>query len=472
MFVDRFINNEYTYLPNNKINDGLITCNFSQNSNTANVSINGVSIIQTGIYRFFANKGEEVQQNTQTNTNPDLPISIHSENKNSLSFNDTGKVIEVARNLKIPWDIAFTGNSRLLVTLRDGDLISYNESTKIKTNLLTFEEFNISGKAEAGLMGITLNPNYSSNKLFYVCLAYGTGSLKTKIIELKDNITSVTRVKEIINNIPAAKFHAGCSVRFGPDGKMYVTNGDATNRNLAQDNNSLAGTIIRINADGSIPNDNPILNSPIYSYGHRNPQGIGWSSKGVMFSSEHGPSGNDGPGGGDELNIIAAGKNYGWPIVSHSKSQSGMVNPLVQYTPSIAPGSLMVYSGKMFSEFKDAYIYGIMRNRKMYVTLSNGKRIDISKVVMFFDNFVRMVNIGFSLVVAATGLTTAGVFTGSESVVGEFFNEDSLIWAGKELTRLTPDAVADVGKINKTSKLVLLSERSGLQNIDKRVSAL
>ena len=159
-----------------------------------------------------------------------------------------------------------------------------------------------------------------------------------------------------------ARFHAGCRLRFGPDDKLYISTGDATNKESAQDLNSLAGKILRINADGSIPADNPFFNSVIFSYGHRNPQGFDWHPEsGVLVATEHGPSGNDGPRGGDEVNIIKAGNNYGWPIVSHEKSQEGLIDPVILFTPAEAPGSGMFYRGSVFPQFTNTFLFGVLR---------------------------------------------------------------------------------------------------------------
>jgi PQQ-dependent dehydrogenase (s-GDH family) len=125
-----------------------------------------------------------------------------------------------------------------------------------------------------------------------------------------DEGSSLRVDKTLIEGVPAAQFHAGCRVKFGPDGKLYITTGDATQKTLAQNTISLAGKILRINSDGSIPSDNPFPNSPIWSYGHRNPQGLAFSASGKLYSSEHGPDTDD------EFNLVEAGKNYGWPRVA------------------------------------------------------------------------------------------------------------------------------------------------------------
>lgn len=227
--------------------------------------------------------------------------------------------------------------------------------------LHTFAE--VSSTSEEGLMGLALDPQYEQNRYVYVSLAYPDGeALKVKVQRLVDEGTTAAAVTTIIDNIPAARNHAGSRLRFGPDGKLYITTGDATQRQLAQDINSLAGKILRVNADGSVPDDNPFPNSPVYSYGHRNPQGLDWyPGTAWLFSTEHGPSLFDGPAGGDEVNLIEAGQNYGWPLVSHTETRSGTVAPLLVYTPAEAPASGTFYRASAIPHFDRNFFFGALK---------------------------------------------------------------------------------------------------------------
>ena len=146
----------------------------------------------------------------------------------------------------------------------------------------------------------------------------------------------------LLDNIPIARFYDGGRIKFGPDGKLYITTGDATNPSTAQDLNSLAGKILRINPDGTIPGDNPFGNY-VYSYGHRNPQGISWNSNGELYSSEHGPSRND------EINIIVAGANYGWPDKCSEQEGINDVEPIRCYTKfTLAPSGIAFFEGDLY----------------------------------------------------------------------------------------------------------------------------
>lgn len=294
------------------------------------------------------------------------PTVVSEVSENTQGTNAKQAVVEpVAEGLFVPWSIVFTSKDRVLVTERDGK-IRVIEDGKLRVEpLITVAE--VVSDGEEGLMGMALDPAYTSNKYIYICYAYTEGNtLKDKIVRLKDNENSITFDKEILLNIPAAKYHAGCRLKFGPDNKLYATTGDAGDKNLAQNLNSLGGKILRLNSDGTIPDDNPYPKSYVYSYGHRNPQGIAWDSTGTMYSTEHGPSGFDGKPGGDELNKITKGANYGWPLVSHDGEKEGTVSPLLTYTPAVAPASLLTYSGKLFAEYTDSMFFGGLRGEGMF----------------------------------------------------------------------------------------------------------
>lgn len=272
----------------------------------------------------------------------------------------------VAEGLEVPWSIVFTSRTRMLITERPGR-IRVIENGKLRQDpLIQFSE--VSSRSEEGHMGLVRDPSYEQNRYLYTSLAYvKNNAIVVKILRLIDNQDSITVDTVILDDIPADTNHAGNRLLFGPDEKLYITTGDATERNLAQDMNSLAGKILRINPDGSIPEDNPFPNSPIYSLGHRNPQGIAFHPETEeLYSTEHGPSVFDGPPGGDEVNHIRAGNNYGWPLVSHEKKREGMTHPLVVYTPAVAPASLMIYSGSQLPQFTNNLFFGGLRGAGLY----------------------------------------------------------------------------------------------------------
>ncbi len=315
--------------------------------------------------------------------NEDSDVGVFDPTFDPKNFDVPYEIKEVASGLFVPWSIAFTSENRALVTERNGVIREMVNGSIGKNQLIKFNDVKTS--SEEGLMGLAVDPDYQSNKYLYTCYAYSNGSdLADKVVRLIDKGTTIEVDKVLLDKIPAASNHAGCRIKFGPDGMLYVTTGDATDKNIAQDLNSLGGKILRINKDGTPTSDGPFEDSEIYSYGHRNPQGIDWTANGELLESEHGPSGFDGPPGGDEINLIHAGGNYGWPNVSHDKTDSKYQTPLQVFTPAIAPGSLMVYKGDLFPQFKGKVFVGGLKGEGLYmISFENNsykKVSDISKI--------------------------------------------------------------------------------------------
>ena len=162
---------------------------------------------------------------------------------------------------------------------------------------------------------------------------------QNKVFSFEVDENTLSNKQLILDGIPGAPWHDGGRIMFGPDQKLYISTGDAINPELSQDLSSLAGKILRINSDGTIPDDNPFNSSPVFSYGHRNPQGLAWSTDGLFVSSEHGPSGELGYGH-DEINVILKGKNYGWPNVVGTSSDTSFV--IVSFSATICITSFII----------------------------------------------------------------------------------------------------------------------------------
>jgi glucose/arabinose dehydrogenase len=275
------------------------------------------------------------------------------------------RIDTVVTGLEVPWSIAFTSPRRMLVTERPGRVRVVQDGALVPAPLATIPDVESSG--ETGLMGLTLAPDYATSKLLFLSYAYAArGSTAVRVAQYRDDGAGLVRVKTIVENLPAARFHAGCRLRFGPDGKLYVTTGDATQRDLAQKMDSLAGKTLRYDADGSIPKDNPFPGSPIYSLGHRNSQGLDWQpGTGRQIQTEHGPSGFDGPGGGDEVNWVEAGRNYGWPIIHHRETRAGLVSPLLEFTPAIAPSGGSFVHGNALRSLAGDFVFTALRGEKL-----------------------------------------------------------------------------------------------------------
>lgn len=315
----------------------------------------------------FCNRQSEVRFTPQSSTPPEAGVD------------DKSYVIEeFVTGLEIPWSIAFTSESRMLVTERKGKLRVVENGRLAEKPLAELEE--VDAKGEAGLMGLVLDPGYSENKFLYLSYAYSDGDdMKVRVVRYKDNGNGLSDDKVIFDNIPAETYHAGCRIKFGPDGKLYITTGDAGKMELVQDKDNLYGKILRINPDGTVPNDNPFPGNPVWSYGHRNPQGIDWyPGTGIMYATEHGPSGFDGPGGGDEVNVIVKGGNYGWPEVSHEESMPGMISPVLVYTPAVAPAGGMFYNSDAIPGFRNNFFFACLRGNAVIRVITD--EFDPSKV--------------------------------------------------------------------------------------------
>lgn len=302
----------------------------------------------------------------------------NGEVETSSQTNTSFKVEKVIGGLEVPWSIVWTPDGRMIFTERPGRVRVFEKGNLRQKPLFTVSDVEPSG--ESGLMSVALHPDFSTNHFIYLSYAYGGDGVRVRVVRYREAPDGLNDRKVIIENIPAAQFHAGCRIRFGPDGKLYITTGDATKRDLAQQMDSLAGKTLRLNDDGSVPSDNPFVGQAnvrpeIWSYGHRNAQGMDWQpGSGLMFQTEHGPSGFDGPQGGDELNLVEKAKNYGWPLVHHKETRAGLEAPLLEYTPSCAPASGMFYRGSVFPDFKGNYFFGCLRGEGMIRVVFDGRR--------------------------------------------------------------------------------------------------
>ncbi len=245
--------------------------------------------------------------------------------------------------LEIPWQLIFLPESdRALVTERPGRIRLIENSSLAEAN---YAELDVAHIGEGGLMGLTHHPEFPEEPYIYTMYTYQheDGNYYNRVSRLTDRGSYADSEEVILDNIPASRVHNGGRISFGPDGRLYITTGDAGQPSLAQGLDNLAGKILRINPDGSFPEDNPYQDSPIYSLGHRNPQGLAWNSADDLFISDHGPSGESGLQAKDMIKMIEPGGNYGWPNRIGYFGDGEYHDPLIMWPDAAVPPSGAVF---------------------------------------------------------------------------------------------------------------------------------
>jgi aldose sugar dehydrogenase len=268
----------------------------------------------------------------------------------------------LAENLNVPWAMDFLPNDTMIFTQRGG-IVSVLDNNGVKN----IGNINVTAVGESGLLGVAADPQFSQNKYIYLYYTSSSGNRVSRFV-LNDKLENET---VLLDNIPSGSIHNGGRIKFGPDGKLYITTGDANNRTAAQDINSLSGKILRINKDGSVPADNP-YNNYVYTLGNRDPQGLAWNpANGILYESEHGETQND------EINILISGGNYGWPIYQGNITAPGYISPLVVYTDyTLAPSGMAFYNNKL-------YVAGLRGSQVRQINLSdNGTSVTGQKAII------------------------------------------------------------------------------------------
>jgi len=270
-----------------------------------------------------------------------VPLPAPVSNLSNLT-NSSGVEI-IAEGLQAPRSIDISKDGRIFVSEKRGSIRVVDNGTLLTEPVGDIKAENI---GDAGLLSLTLHPNFTQNHLFYVYYTYSNSTgLFNKVLMLTESNNRIIDSKTILDGIPGDEYRDGGRIKFGPDGKLYVSTGDASIPELSQDLDSLAGKILRTNEDGTIPQDNPFSNSPVYAYGFRNVQGLAWApNSGALYSSDQGGTGND------EINLISPGKNYGWPHeeCNSSDDDNRYTPPVLCFNPSLEPsGIAFAFSNKL-----------------------------------------------------------------------------------------------------------------------------
>jgi len=270
---------------------------------------------------------------------------------------------QVAANLTVPWSLAFLPSGDLLFTERPGRVrIVDKEEGLLQKPLLEIDEAEEIG--EGGLLGVAVHPDFEKNGFVYFYYTYQVSgeNVLNRVVRYKFDGTNFSDKEILVAKIPGASNHNGGRIKFGPDGFLYIGTGDAEEPSLAQNKASLAGKILRVTEDGKRAPGNP-FGDMIYSYGHRNVQGLAWDSQGRLWATEHGPSATD------ELNLISPGENYGWPLIRGDEEEKGMINPILHS----GLGNTWAPSGGAF--FRGSVFFTGLRGQTLYEAVVDGDKV-------------------------------------------------------------------------------------------------
>lgn len=286
-------------------------------------------------------------------------------------------------NLRIPWSLIFLPDGRALVSERPGTVRLIKGGKLLQK---PYAQINVEHIGEGGLMGLAIPLSFPKQPYVYVMHTYRKGDkLYNRVIRLKDHGNEGTLDTVIIDDIPGGTNHNGGRIAFGPDGMLYITTGETFDAEIAQDLKSLGGKILRITPEGSVPDDNPFKGSPVYSYGHRNPQGISWQTgTNKLFESEHGPSGEFGRFAHDEINIITKGGNYGWPEVIGATGQKPYVDPIIVWKNTTPPSGMTFYKGDLLKHLKGDLFVATLRSESLIRIKLESKSEKVMRIERWF----------------------------------------------------------------------------------------
>ncbi|WP_345947999.1 PQQ-dependent sugar dehydrogenase [Mucilaginibacter sp. PAMB04274] len=293
----------------------------------------------------------------------------------------------LTQQLSFPWEILWGPDNMLWVTERGGKISRVNPGNGQVSLLLNIAD--VKSVGEGGLLGMVLHPDFANTPQVFVAYNYDkNGTYTEKIVRYTYNGGSLISSVILLDNIQAANNHNGCRLAISPDAKLFITTGDATVASQAQSLNSLSGKILRINLDGSIPADNPSANSPIWSYGHRNAQGLVFANN-RLYSSEHGNTTDD------EVNIIQKGRNFGWPNVEGYCSTgnepafcstNNVAEPIQAWSPTIAPSGIDYYNNNAIPQWKNSLLLAVLKDSELLQLKLNDAGDRVEKVNTYYKS--------------------------------------------------------------------------------------
>jgi aldose sugar dehydrogenase len=299
-----------------------------------------------------------------------IPIPQPIFNSSMNNTNSDKGIAVVAEKLQTPWSIVLSKDGRVFFTERIGTIRMLNVNGTLAHDPVGY--IRVDQVGEGGLLGIELHPNFTSSHKIYIYHTYSNSSgIYNRVMVLVENENKIVDSQIILDGIPGGRFHDGGRLKFGPDNKLYISTGDAGFAELSQNKSSLAGKILRINDDGTIPIDNPFRGSAIYAYGFRNVQGLTWHPETrELYASDHGATGND------EINVVRAGSNYGWPYEECS-NEGKYTAPVICFNPSIAPSGIAIPNSSKLGYSGDLLLATLKGSQLRSIDLYTGEQNNI-----------------------------------------------------------------------------------------------
>jgi len=298
-------------------------------------------------------------------------LACHQQDNSSLVAAGIQEKV-LTQKLQYPWEICWGPDNTIWMTERGGKISRVDTANGAITPVFTITE--VTAQGEGGLLGMALHPDFTAHPYVYVAYDYeGAGGYQEKIVRYTFNGATLTNPVTLIDKIEASGIHNGCRLLISPDLKLFITTGDASRQSSPQNTVAVNGKVLRLNLDGSIPADNPIAGNPVWSYGHRNPQGLVLAGD-KLFSSEHGPDSDD------EINIIEKGRNFGWPAVKGFCDDAGeaifcrtnnVKEPIKAWTPTLAVSGMDFYQMDAIPQWKNSLLLATLKaNRLLQLQLN------------------------------------------------------------------------------------------------------
>lgn len=351
---------------------------------------------------------------------------------------------DLVTGIQVPWEMLWGPDDHIWTTERRGQVLRIDPESGSYTTILDHRSEVESG-GEPGMLGMALHPDFINTPLVYIAYTYGAGfQISERLVSFEWNGEALVNETILLDEIPGGGIHNGSRLLISTDNKILMTTGDRGNSDLSQDLSSLNGKTLRINLDGSIPADNPASDSYIYSYGHRNQQGLCHGPNGLIYSSEHGAQQSD------EFNIIEPNRNYGWPTVQGACNTSTEMNfcntfdvkePLAEWSPCIAVNDVIYYDHPAIPEFQNSVLMAVLgglsggRERLSQLKM-NEDGTEIVEEIQHFDNFGRLRDVCINPHTGAIYLATNGPsYPGSgPNRIVEYRNLDYVVNSTNNLT--------------------------------------